>query len=50
MDIGSATLRTIAAVLSIAPAGLGWFAGLVGERRALHDRLTGTRVIQISAS
>jgi hypothetical protein len=43
-------MRTVAAVLSIAPAGLGWLPGLVGERRALHDRLTGTRVIQISAS
>ena len=50
MDIGRATLRTAAAVLAIAPAGLGWVAGLVGDRRALHDRLTGTRVIQISAS
>jgi uncharacterized RDD family membrane protein YckC len=50
MDIGRATLRTLAATLSIALAGGGWLAGLVGERRALHDRLTGTRVIQISAS
>jgi len=50
MDIGRATLRTLAATLSIALAGGGWLVGLVGERRALHDRLTGTRVIQISAS
>ena len=50
MDIGRATLRTLAAVLSIVLCGLGWLAGLVGERRALHDRLTGTRVIQIPAS
>lgn len=50
MDIGRATLRAAAAVLAIAPVGLGWVFGLVGDRRALHDRLTGTRVIQISAS
>ena len=50
MDIGRATLRAAAAVLSIAPAGVGWVAGLIGERRAWHDRLTGTRVIQISVS
>jgi uncharacterized RDD family membrane protein YckC len=50
MDIGRSTLRAAAAVLAIAPAGLGWAAGLIGERRALHDRLTRTRVIQISAS
>lgn len=50
MDIGRAAARTLLAVVSILLAGLGWLIGLVGDRRALHDRLTGTRVIQISAS
>jgi uncharacterized RDD family membrane protein YckC len=50
MDLRRAVYRTLAAGLSIAPAGLGWLAGLVGERRALHDRLTGTRVILSSTT
>jgi hypothetical protein len=34
-------------VVSLAPAGLGWLAGLVGSDRGLHDRLAGTRVVRV---
>lgn len=49
MDMRRATLRAAALLLSVAPAGLGCLAALVGDRRALHDRLSGTRVIQVAA-
>jgi len=39
--------RTLAAVLSVVTLGLGFVPALVGsDRRALHDRLTRTRVTQ----
>jgi uncharacterized RDD family membrane protein YckC len=50
MDMRRATLRGAAALLSIATAGLGWVLGLIGDRRALHDRLARTRVVTVSAS
>jgi len=43
--LGAAMLRTAAWLLSTLPLGFGlWFA-LGSDQRALHDRLTGTRVI-----
>ena len=49
VPVGSAVLRTAAYVLSALPAGLGFLPGFFGrERRALHDRLAGTRVVKVS--
>jgi len=47
MDLRRAALRGAAMVVSLAPAGLGWLAGLVGDHRGLHDRLAGTRVVRV---
>lgn len=45
LAFGTATMRTIAWLLSTIPFGLGlWFA-LRGDHRTLHDRLTATRVV-----
>jgi len=48
MDLRRATLRGAAMMVSLLPAGLGWLAGLVGDRRGLHDRLAGTRVVRVA--
>lgn len=46
VDGVGAVRRTLASVLSLAPLGLGYLPAFVGaDRRALHDRLTGTRVV-----
>lgn len=46
LDPATAVLRFAAALLSVLPAGLGLLWILVDrERRAWHDRLTGTRVV-----
>ena len=50
MDLRRATLRAGAILLSLLPAGLGWVTALVGDHRALHDRLAGTRVVRIAGS
>lgn len=47
VGVGRATLRAAAALLTILPAGVGLFWALAGDRRALHDRLAGTRVIHV---
>jgi uncharacterized RDD family membrane protein YckC len=41
-------VRTAAYLVSAAPLGLGFLPALAGERRALHDRLAGTRVVRVS--
>jgi uncharacterized RDD family membrane protein YckC len=42
---GTATVRTIAWLITTIPLGLGlWFA-LREDHRTLHDRLTATRVV-----
>jgi uncharacterized RDD family membrane protein YckC len=42
----TALIRFAAGVLSALPAGLGlWWAALDRERRAWHDRLSGTRLL-----
>jgi uncharacterized RDD family membrane protein YckC len=46
MDSAVAIRRTLAGVLSLLPAGIGFLPAFFGaDRRALHDRLTGTRVV-----
>jgi uncharacterized RDD family membrane protein YckC len=47
LDGNTAIQRTLAGVLSVVTLGLGFVPALVGsDRRALHDRLTRTRVIE----
>jgi uncharacterized RDD family membrane protein YckC len=50
VGIGRAAVRSLVALVSLVPAGLGLVWALVGDRRALHDRLAGTRVIQLTIS
>jgi uncharacterized RDD family membrane protein YckC len=47
MGLRRALLRGAAMLVSLLPAGIGWLAGLVGDRRSLHDRLAGTRVVRV---
>jgi uncharacterized RDD family membrane protein YckC len=47
VDVPRSLLRTFVWVLLAVPAGLGFLTALVGaERRGLHDRCAGTRVIK----
>jgi uncharacterized RDD family membrane protein YckC len=51
MDSTVAIRRTLAGVLSLLPAGLGFLPAFFGDdRRALHDRLTGTRVVGLPSA
>jgi uncharacterized RDD family membrane protein YckC len=50
IDLGRALYRAIVSLLSLLTAGLGFVPALVGEGRALHDRLAGTRVIAARSS
>jgi uncharacterized RDD family membrane protein YckC len=45
VSLGHAIVRAAAYIVSAAPAGLGFLPALVGDRRALHDRLADTRVV-----
>jgi uncharacterized RDD family membrane protein YckC len=46
LDGARAVQRTLAGALSVLTLGLGFVPALVGaDRRALHDRLTRTRVV-----
>jgi uncharacterized RDD family membrane protein YckC len=48
VSFGHATLRTLAYLASALPAGLGFVPAFIGsDRRALHDRLTETRVVRV---
>jgi uncharacterized RDD family membrane protein YckC len=48
VPFGQATVRTLAYLASVLPAGLGFVLAFVGQgRRGLHDRLAGTRVIRV---
>ena len=50
VSFGQAVVRTVAYLGSALPVGLGFVPAVVGHaRRALHDRLAGTRVITVSA-
>ena len=49
LDLPTASLRFLAACLSIAPAGAGMLWILIDkDRRAWHDRMTRTRVVVLS--
>ena len=37
--------RTLATIVALATAGVGYLPALIGDRRAVHDRLSGTRVV-----
>jgi uncharacterized RDD family membrane protein YckC len=51
VDSGRAIRRTLAGVLSLLPLGLGFLPAFVGaDRRALHDRLTHTRVVGLPSA
>lgn len=47
VDAAQAMRRTCAGVLSVLLFGLGFAPALFGNRRALHDRLAGTRVVRL---
>jgi uncharacterized RDD family membrane protein YckC len=48
---GRALARTLAWIVSVAPLGLGLLpAAFDAERRTLHDRVAGTRVVSLHAS
>jgi uncharacterized RDD family membrane protein YckC len=51
MDGATAIRRTFAGLLSVLPLGIGFLPALIGsDRRALHDRLTGTRVVGLPSA
>jgi uncharacterized RDD family membrane protein YckC len=47
VDAGRAMRRTSAGALSLLLLGLGFVPALFGDGRALHDRLSGTRVVRL---
>jgi uncharacterized RDD family membrane protein YckC len=50
LDVARACMRTAVWVLLAIPAGLGFLTALLSQdRRALHDRFAGTRVVRASA-
>jgi uncharacterized RDD family membrane protein YckC len=50
LDVGRACMRTVVWVLLAIPAGLGFLTALLShDRRGLHDRFAGTRVVRASA-
>jgi uncharacterized RDD family membrane protein YckC len=49
LDAGQAVMRTIVWMLLAVPAGLGFLTLLSRDRRGLHDRLAGTRVVRATA-
>lgn len=46
VPFGQAVLRAASYLVSALPAGLGFLPALLGEKRALHDRLAHTRVVK----
>jgi uncharacterized RDD family membrane protein YckC len=50
LDLGRAMLRTLLWLVLAIPAGLGFLtAFMTSDRRGLHDRVAGTRVVRASA-
>ena len=50
IDLGRSVMRTLVWFALAVPAGLGFLTALIGdERRGLHDRIAGTRVVRASA-
>jgi uncharacterized RDD family membrane protein YckC len=51
LDGTTALRRTLSALLFLLPFGLGYLPALIGsDRRALHDRVTGTRVVGLPSA
>ncbi|MGE0394448.1 MAG: RDD family protein, partial [Vicinamibacterales bacterium] len=51
VSAGTAVRRTLASLVAVATAGLTYLPGLLGrERRAIHDRVSGTRVVLLPAA
>jgi uncharacterized RDD family membrane protein YckC len=50
VDAPRAVRRTLAGVVSLVPLGLGFLPAFFGDRRALHDRLTETRVVGLPSA
>jgi uncharacterized RDD family membrane protein YckC len=50
LDGAQAARRTLVGVLSAITFGLGFLPGLVGDRRALHDRAAHTRVVGLESA
>jgi uncharacterized RDD family membrane protein YckC len=50
LDLGRSVVRTLVWMLLAAPAGLGFLTALgSADRRGLHDRCAGTRVVRAGA-
>jgi uncharacterized RDD family membrane protein YckC len=50
IDLGRSVMRTLVWFALAVPAGLGFLTAFIGhERRGLHDRIAGTRVVRTSA-
>jgi len=50
LDLGHSMLRTLLWLVLATPAGLGFLTALFSrDRRGLHDRCAGTRVVRVSA-
>ncbi len=47
ITIAQAVMRSLGSIVSMLPLGAGFWFGLVGDRRAVHDRLAHTRVISL---
>lgn len=45
ITIAQAVMRSLGSIVSMLPLGAGFWFGLVGDRRAVHDRLAHTRVV-----
>jgi len=51
VDAATAVRRTLASSVAVATVGLGYLPGLIGrDRRAIHDRVSGTRVVMLPAA
>jgi uncharacterized RDD family membrane protein YckC len=46
VSLGQAVLRAVLTLPSVLAAGAGFLPALVGDERAIHDRLAHTRVIR----
>lgn len=50
LTVEAAFRRALASAVAVLTAGVGYVPGLLGERRALHDRAAGSRVIMCPAA
>ncbi len=49
MDLARGSIRGLACLATLFTLGLGFVPALLGDRRALHDRLAGTRVRRLAS-